>query len=152
MSPALAVGSLPLAPPGQPSQSPCHFPVNSYFNLVAQVVKNLPAMQEIQVEVGNGNPLQHSCLKNSMDWGGWWAAVHGVTKSWTPLKQLGTYKRLHFLFLLVLTRLPSAPPTVGSGPLHVLLFFPSYLPHLLQLSPFSSSAGLCSKTFLWSPH
>ena len=23
--------------------------------------------------VGNGNPLQHSCLKNSIDRGGWWA-------------------------------------------------------------------------------
>ena len=23
---------------------------------------------------GNGNPLQYSCLKNSMDRGGWWAA------------------------------------------------------------------------------
>ena len=34
---------------------------------------------------GNGNPLQDSCLKNSMDRGTWWAAVHGVTKSLTQL-------------------------------------------------------------------
>ena len=34
---------------------------------------------------GNGNPLQCSCLENSMDRGGWWAAVHGVAKSWTQL-------------------------------------------------------------------
>ena len=34
---------------------------------------------------GNGNPLQYSCLENSMDRGAWWAAVHGVTKSWTRL-------------------------------------------------------------------
>ena len=33
--------------------------------------------------VGNGNPLQHSCLENSMDGGAWWATVHGVTKSQT---------------------------------------------------------------------
>ena len=26
---------------------------------------------------GNGNPLQYSCLKNSMDRGAWWARVHG---------------------------------------------------------------------------
>ena len=32
---------------------------------------------------GNGNPLQYSCLENSMDRGAWWAAVHGVTKSRT---------------------------------------------------------------------
>ena len=29
-----------------------------------------------------GNPLQCSCLENSMDRGAWWATVHGVTKSW----------------------------------------------------------------------
>ena len=34
---------------------------------------------------GNGNPLQYSCLENSMDGGTWWAAVHGVAKSWTRL-------------------------------------------------------------------
>ena len=34
---------------------------------------------------GNGNPLQYSCLENSMDGGAWWATVHGVTKSWTWL-------------------------------------------------------------------
>ena len=38
----------------------------------------------------NGNPLQHSCLENSMDRGAWQATVHGVTKSWTRLKQLST--------------------------------------------------------------
>ena len=31
--------------------------------------------------VGNGNPLQYSCLENSMDGGAWWATVHGLTKS-----------------------------------------------------------------------
>ena len=30
--------------------------------------------------VGNGIPLQNSCLENSMDRGAWWAIVHGVTK------------------------------------------------------------------------
>ena len=34
---------------------------------------------------GNGYSLQYSCLKNSMDRGAWWAAVHGVSKSWTGL-------------------------------------------------------------------
>ena len=32
---------------------------------------------------GNGNPLQYSCLENSMDKGTWWATVHEVTKSKT---------------------------------------------------------------------
>ena len=26
----------------------------------------------------NGNPLQYSCLDNPMDFGSWWATVHGV--------------------------------------------------------------------------
>ena len=30
---------------------------------------------------GNGNPLQHSCLENSVDRRAWWAAVHGVAES-----------------------------------------------------------------------
>ena len=30
---------------------------------------------------GNGNPLQYSCLKNSMDRGAWRATAHRVTKS-----------------------------------------------------------------------
>ena len=34
---------------------------------------------------GNGNPLQYSCPENLMDEGAWWAAVHGVAKSWTGL-------------------------------------------------------------------
>ena len=32
---------------------------------------------------GNGNPLQCSCLENPRDRGAWWAAVYGVTQSWT---------------------------------------------------------------------
>ena len=34
---------------------------------------------------GNGKPLQYSCLENLMDRRGWWAAVHGITKSQTGL-------------------------------------------------------------------
>ena len=30
---------------------------------------------------GNGNPLQYSCLENSMDRRAWWATVHGVKQS-----------------------------------------------------------------------
>ena len=34
---------------------------------------------------GNGNPLQYSCLENSMDRGAWQATFHGATKSRTQL-------------------------------------------------------------------
>ena len=34
---------------------------------------------------GNDTPLQYSCLENPIVRGAWWAAVHGVAKSWTRL-------------------------------------------------------------------
>ena len=44
-------------------------------------------MSEVDIEVreGNGNPLQYSCLENSMDGEAWWAAVHGVARRRTRL-------------------------------------------------------------------
>ena len=44
----------------------------------------------------NGTQLQHSCLKNPMDGGAWWAAVHGVAKSRTQLSDFPFF----FFFLL----------------------------------------------------
>ena len=66
------------------------------------MVKNLPAMQQTRVHFlggekspgeGNGNPVWHSCLVNSMDRVAWRATVHGVTNSWTWLSNF------HFLFI-----------------------------------------------------
>ena len=34
---------------------------------------------------GNGNPLQHSCLKNPMNRGAWQAIVYSIAKSQTRL-------------------------------------------------------------------
>ena len=34
---------------------------------------------------GHGSPLQYSCQDNPTDRGAWWAAVHGIVKSWTQL-------------------------------------------------------------------
>ena len=42
-----------------------------------------PVVQDDITHSINGNPLQYSCLENSMDRGAWWAAVHGVAQSWT---------------------------------------------------------------------
>ena len=64
------------------------------------MVKNLPANAEDTRDVGlipglgrspgvgNGNPLQYSCLENPMDRGAWWATVHGAVKSGTGLNDL----------------------------------------------------------------
>ena len=35
--------------------------------------------------IGNGNPLQYSCLENPIDRGAWWATVNGVAKRRTRL-------------------------------------------------------------------
>ena len=40
---------------------------------------------QLQTGEGNGNPLQRSCLENSMDRGAWRAPVHAVPKSRTGL-------------------------------------------------------------------
>ena len=62
--------------------------------LGGSVVKNPPAKAGDSSSIpgsgrssgeGNGNPLQYSCLENSMDRGAWWATVCGVTKSLTGL-------------------------------------------------------------------
>ena len=46
---------------------------------------------------GNGPPLQYSCLENPMDGGAWWAAVHGVAKSWTRLRDFTFTFHFHAL-------------------------------------------------------
>ena len=46
---------------------------------------------------GNGTPLQYSCLENPMDRGAWWAAVHGVARSWTRLSDFTLTFHFHAL-------------------------------------------------------
>ena len=46
---------------------------------------------------GSGTPLQYSCLENPMDGGAWWAAVHGVSKSWTRLSDFTLTFHFHAL-------------------------------------------------------
>ena len=55
--------------------------------LIAQLGKNLPAMQEIWARfLGGEDPpekemaLQYSCLENLMDRGAWRATVHGIAR------------------------------------------------------------------------
>ena len=48
-------------------------------------VGSIPGLERALGEE-NGIPLQYFCLENPMDWGAWWATVHGVAKSRTRLK------------------------------------------------------------------
>ena len=64
-----------------------HFIHRERTSLIAQLVKDLPAIQETPVPgsgrspgEGNGNPLQYSCLENYMDKGAWQATVCGVER------------------------------------------------------------------------
>ena len=72
-------------------------------NLGGSVVKNLPAKQDKWVqslgredllEKENGNPVQNSCLENSMDRRASQVIVHGVTRSQTWLKIEHTYTHI----------------------------------------------------------
>ena len=87
---------------------------------MTQTVKNLPAMQETWVQsLGREDPLEkgmanHSSILawrtpwteepgglQSMDRGAWWAAGHGVAKSWTRLSNFHSVTQgLYYFFLL----------------------------------------------------
>ena len=60
------------------------------INTFAKMIKNSPAKVGDVCSIpglgrapggGNGNPLQYSCLANSMARGPRWAIVHGLTES-----------------------------------------------------------------------
>ena len=55
---------------------------------------------------GNGNPLQCFCLENPRDGGAWWAAIYGVTQSWTWLKRLSSSSSMVVLFLVFFKESP----------------------------------------------
>ena len=54
--------------------------------LLKNIIKLLKTSFTLQNYLSNGTPLQYSCLENPMDTGAWWAAVHGVAKSQTRLR------------------------------------------------------------------
>ena len=53
---------------------------------------------------GHGNPLQYSCLKIPIDKGVFLATVHGVAKSWTPLKRLSIHACLYIIYCIYTRR------------------------------------------------
>ena len=87
----------------------------------SQAGKNLGLIGE-----GNGTPLQYSCLENPMDGGAWWAAVHGVAKGQTQLRNFTFTFHFHALekemathssvlaWRISGTREPGGLPSMGS--------------------------------------
>ena len=71
----------------------CSHEIKRCSLLGRKVMTNLESI----FEEGNGTPLQYSCLENPRDGEAWWAAVYGVTQSWTWLKQLSSRLVITFL-------------------------------------------------------
>ena len=79
-----------------------------WASLVAQLAKNLPANAGDAGSIpglgrppgeGNGNPLQYSCLENSMDRGAWQARVHRVERVRHDLSCMHTHTHTIYITL-----------------------------------------------------
>ena len=128
-------------------------------SLVAQKIKNLPAVQKEPSSFpglgrspgeGNGSPLQYSCLRNPTDKGACRAKVHGVTKSQVQLRDIHflSYKVHRFIipqkrwgkrfpsFHKVVEILPSQSSLLLSLPPHV---------HPPPLTAVLSKLSVCSQ-------
>ena len=88
---------------------------------------------------GNGTPLQHSCLENTINGEVCWAAVHGVAKSQTRLSNFTFTFHLHALEKDMAThssvlawRIPGTGEPAG---------LPSMGSHRSQLKRLSSSSS-----------
>ena len=76
---------------------------------------------------GNGNPLLCSCLENPRDRGAWWAAVSGVSQSWTRLKRVSSSSSsIHISGLLSQFISPFSAPAGSTNlfPMSESLFLP----------------------------
>ena len=87
-------------------------------SLVAQLVKNpsanardardegsIPGWGRFPGD-GNGNPLQYSCLENSVDGGGWQSTAHGVAESdMTERARTCTLSHTHTMIIIILATL-----------------------------------------------
>ena len=78
---------------------------------------------------GNGNPLQYSCLGNTMDRGAWWATVHGITRvrhSWV-INTFAQITQVNLSILLPETSITCAKSFLPCNILLSLFFFFLYL-------------------------
>ena len=80
---------------------PCFLVLLKDWQIAASCIPPAPQLSSIHwiaiLEALNGTLLQYSCLENPMDGGAWWAAVHGVTKSWIRLSNFPFTFHFHAL-------------------------------------------------------
>ena len=96
-------------------KSNCQKWASQWASLVGQMVKNLPSMQETEVQfLGREDSLEKGmtiysspCLGNLMDRGAWRATVHGVTKSRTWLSDWA-WKLIKIIHEICICKLPKA--------------------------------------------
>ena len=88
------------------------------------------------IEGGNGNPLQYSCLENSMDRGAWWATVQGIAKSWTRLSDETTTMSSSMVTIL-LSQLNKGPERLTNLPAVIQPFGGWLSPSVLRTTEIS---------------
>ena len=84
---------------------------------------------------GNGNPLQYSCLWNSMDRGASQSIVRWVANSWIQLKQLNTHAMCLSIPVSQFIPCPLSPLVTIKG----VVFFLLLLLHFILISTLRSS-------------
>ena len=88
---------------------------------------------------GNGIPLKYSCLGNPMDGGAWWAAVHGLSKSWTQFSD--------FTFTLTIMDRSTRKQTLNDAmdQLDLIDMYRTFHPKTMNFTFFSSARGTFSR-------
>ena len=106
---------------------------------------------------GNGNPLQYSCLENSMDGGAWWATVHWVAKSQTGLNQHSIFQgeTLQSIpyrpFVPFTDHVPSSLPTfLASLMIIPLLFFMVFISYMYSPKQYTGKFHIFSTIYRWN--
>ena len=129
-------------------------------SLVAQMVKNLPAMQETRVwslgwkdplEKEMANPLQYSCLENSMDWGAWMQSMGlqkvGLSHGHFSFKNISTEMDFRFSISVFHSVRLMFVNGLGSQPFQALLEHDIAQHNSLRPLFLTMSGNLLSKNF-----
>ena len=85
------------------------------LSLSAGDIRDLGSIPESGRSLGGGhdNQLQYFHLEKLTDRGAWQATVHGVTKTWTGLKQLGMHTHSHDIYKMVRTIIVARVISIG---------------------------------------